>query len=80
MRFFWMNFQFPVGTPLDPLRWTMSCSDAEKHSFAAEAKALLLEVYSASADGGDGDMMIFGYMWYFSYFYDGDIFYDDMFL
>jgi hypothetical protein len=35
-------------------RRTMSCSDAEKHSFAAEAKALLLEVYSASADGGDG--------------------------
>ncbi|CAL1170248.1 unnamed protein product [Cladocopium goreaui] len=27
------------------LRRTMSCSDAEKHSFAAEAKALLLEVY-----------------------------------
>ena len=38
----------------ESLRRTMSCSDAEKHSFAAEAKALLLEVYSVLADAGDG--------------------------
>eukprot|EP00435_Cladocopium_sp_Y103_P062274 s391_g23.t2 len=37
--------KFLYGSANFFLRRTMSCSEAEKHSFAGEAKALLLEVY-----------------------------------